>query len=70
MGEHNRMIEATGAAQQYVVVRQSARSYRPAEPVAGPFGTWREAFLARCRLIAAAARGPLGAGDAFEVQPA
>lgn len=57
-------------ASQYVVVRRSLRSYRAPELVAGPFASWREAFLARCRLSAAAAATLLGRDEAFEVRPA
>lgn len=62
------MTDRYAAAGQFVVVRSSSRSYRSPEPVAGPFANWRDAFLTRCRL-SAAARGTAGEADAFEVLP-
>jgi hypothetical protein len=63
------VIDRTRTYQQYVVVRHDGRSYRQPEPVAGPFASWREAFLARCRLSATGPANALSRGDAFEVQP-
>jgi hypothetical protein len=61
-------VNRPGSAGGFGVYRHSARSHQAPQRVAGPFPTWREAFLAQC-LLAQEIRAAGGAyADRFMIR--